>query len=109
MDFRRLLWSGLAFLTMAFVHLSAQPPARPDIDIFADGARPLSKAVEELEKRFGWIITYEDAPYLHASDVRDATRDGLPFSFMFTGVPDEEFDVVEQLHLGRGLSVAALS
>jgi hypothetical protein len=29
-------------------------------------SRPVAKAIEELEKRFGWQITYEDLPYKSA-------------------------------------------
>jgi hypothetical protein len=35
--------------------------------------RPVAKALEELENRYGWQITYEDPPYVHGSDVADVT------------------------------------
>ena len=34
-------------------------------------ARPIAKAIQELNKRYGWRITYEDPPYRHSSDVPD--------------------------------------
>jgi hypothetical protein len=36
-------------------------------------ARPVAKAIQELEKRYGWRITYEDPPYSHSSDMPDVT------------------------------------
>jgi hypothetical protein len=35
--------------------------------------RPVAKAIEELDKRYGWQITYEDPPYRHVSDMPDVT------------------------------------
>jgi hypothetical protein len=37
--------------------------------------RPVARAVKELEARFGWPITYEDPPYVNASEVLDVTAD----------------------------------
>jgi hypothetical protein len=45
------------------------------------GGRPVAKAIQELEKRYGWQITYEDPPYSHYSDitdVRDIDWPGVP-------------------------------
>jgi hypothetical protein len=41
--------------------------------ITVDDPRPLASAVAELEKRHGWVVTYEDPPYESAGDVRDVT------------------------------------
>ena len=35
--------------------------------------RPLASAIEVLENRHGWVITYEDPPLLHPSDIEDVT------------------------------------
>jgi hypothetical protein len=35
--------------------------------------RPVAKAVEMLEAKYGRIITYEDPRYIHPSDVKDVT------------------------------------
>ncbi|MGH6799991.1 MAG: hypothetical protein ACRECZ_01015 [Methylocella sp.] len=35
------------------------------------GARPVTEAIEELEKRYGWQITYEDLPYGDRGDMVD--------------------------------------
>ena len=54
---------------------SADPEAGTVVEISVEGARPLADAVNLLEERYGWIITYEDAPYVHSSDVKDVTRE----------------------------------
>jgi hypothetical protein len=38
-----------------------------------EGPRPLAKAIEVLERKYGWIITYEDPRYIHESEVLDHT------------------------------------
>ncbi len=38
-----------------------------------DGPRPLAKAAEMLEQRYGWAINYEDPPWDYAGDVEDHT------------------------------------
>jgi hypothetical protein len=43
------------------------------VAISVDDSRPLAKAIETLERRFGWIITYEDTVYVHPSDIADVT------------------------------------
>jgi hypothetical protein len=35
--------------------------------------RPIAAAMEMLERKYGVIITYEDAPYIHETDVEDQT------------------------------------
>lgn len=40
-----------------------------------NGARPVSLAAEMLEKSYGWVITYEDPPYVHESDLVDVTNE----------------------------------
>jgi hypothetical protein len=48
--------------------------------ISVNNPRPLAEVLEELGKRYGWVVTYEDPSYLYASDVEDVTlsvrRDG---------------------------------
>jgi hypothetical protein len=45
-----------------------------------DYPRPVSAAVLQIEKHFGWVVTYEDTPYVHPSQIVDITaqvrRDG---------------------------------
>lgn len=35
--------------------------------------RPVAKAVETLEAKYGWVITYEDPRYVHSSEIADVT------------------------------------
>jgi hypothetical protein len=40
--------------------------------------RPVAAAMEELETRYGWQITYEDPPYSHYSDITDVSDINWP-------------------------------
>ncbi|MGH6811185.1 MAG: hypothetical protein ACREDM_02190 [Methylocella sp.] len=40
--------------------------------------RPVAKAIEEFENRYGWQITYEGPPYSHYSDITDITETPWP-------------------------------
>ena len=40
--------------------------------------RPVAKAIQELEKGYGWRTTYEDPPYSHYSDISFLTDIRLP-------------------------------
>lgn len=51
--------------------LTAQQPQ--DISIAVVEPRPLASVVEQLEKRFGWVVTYEDPSYVHESEIADVT------------------------------------
>jgi hypothetical protein len=50
-----------------------------DISV-VDYPRPVAEAVRQVERHFGYVITYEDVRYLHPSDIVDVTarvrRDG---------------------------------
>jgi hypothetical protein len=46
--------------------------------ITVEDPRPVDKAIQELEKRYGWRITYEDPPYGHYSDISVVTDFRLP-------------------------------
>lgn len=39
-----------------------------------DDPRPVALAAETLEQKYGWIVTYEDPPYAHESDLVDVTE-----------------------------------
>jgi hypothetical protein len=39
-----------------------------------ESGRPLAEAIEMLEARFGFVTTYEDPRYMHASEVEDVTE-----------------------------------
>jgi hypothetical protein len=40
--------------------------------------RPVDKAIQELEKRYGWQITYEDPPYSHFGEMTDVSDTDWP-------------------------------
>jgi hypothetical protein len=79
-------------------------------------ARPVAKAIEMLEQRYGLRITYEDPPYVHGSDIEDVTRlvsrsadpppeativtpreRPLSFNFPATATAEQESAALEQL------------
>lgn len=39
----------------------------------ASSGRPLADVVTQIETRFGWIVTYEDPPYVHDSEIADVS------------------------------------
>lgn len=43
--------------------------------VSVEDPRPVAKAIETLEARHGWVITYEDPPYAHHGDVVDVTAE----------------------------------
>lgn len=42
------------------------------------GARPVMEAMAVLERRYGWIVTYEDPPYIYSGDLADLTKVPTP-------------------------------
>jgi hypothetical protein len=38
-----------------------------------EDGRPLAKAIEVLESRYGWVITYEDPRYAYSGEIKDVT------------------------------------
>lgn len=69
---------------MARAGLAAQvkpsPRAGGDVLIQVEEPRPLAAAAAQLEKQFGWTITYEDPAWVFSGDIDDVTasvrRDG---------------------------------
>jgi hypothetical protein len=53
--------SSTASQGVSKAHLSVEDP------------RPLAKAIEVLEGRYGWAITYEDPRYVYSSEIKDVT------------------------------------
>jgi hypothetical protein len=49
-----------------------QEPRKESLSV--KGARPLKLAAETLEKKYGWIITYEDPPYADENELVDVTE-----------------------------------
>jgi len=42
--------------------------------IDVEGPRPLADVIRELERRHGWVVTYEEVPYEYAGDLVDVAR-----------------------------------
>jgi hypothetical protein len=66
----------MGLMVTFFSNASASPNT-----LTVEDPRPVAKAIEELEKTYGWQITYEDPPYSHYSDitdVRDTDWPGVP-------------------------------
>jgi len=42
-----------------------------EIKLSVEDARPVAKAIEMLEAKYGWVITYEDPRYVHDSEIAD--------------------------------------
>jgi hypothetical protein len=61
----------IALLLAGASQLAAQNPSKEFR--FEDG-RPLAQAATELERAYGWIITYEDVP-VEGADTRDVTAE----------------------------------
>jgi hypothetical protein len=71
----RILIAGIICFTFGVLpvlssHATSQ--TQPTL-ISVDDPRPLAAAVIELEKRLGWLVTYEDPSYRYAGDVQDVT------------------------------------
>ena len=66
----------------SIVLLASWPSGQPreQFDVAVDDPRPLARAIDAIEQRFGWTVTYEDPPYENASEIEDVTervrRDG---------------------------------
>ena len=44
------------------------------VNLSLNDARPVAAAIESLEAKYGWVITYEDPPYAFAGDIQDVTE-----------------------------------
>jgi hypothetical protein len=67
--------------------------------ITVEDPRPVDKAIQELEKRYGWRITYEDSPYSHYSDISVVT------DFRLSAVPVQslsQLQAAQRKHLRLG-------
>ena len=67
------------------------------VQITANSPRPLEQVLYALQRKYGWVVNYEDPQYVSAVDLVKATDHdsqlpaGGNFTFEFSGtVPDEE-------------------
>ena len=73
---------AVASITVLASWPSRQLPAA-GFEVAVEDARPLARAIDEIEQRFGWTVTYEDPPYENANEIEDVTervrRDGKAY------------------------------
>ena len=69
----RLMAGVLIVLCLALIGSNA-PVAQvtEKVDLSVTDGRPVAKALEELEQRYGWVVTYED-PFYDLSEAIDVT------------------------------------
>ena len=66
-------WLTLGLLVAFDVTSNGTPQSDRTLTVSTEGPRPLADAIETLENRYRWVLTYEDPPYVYASDVEDVT------------------------------------
>jgi hypothetical protein len=65
----------LAVVIATILTVAGSSMHEPNKDqISVNDPRPVALAAEILEKKYGWIITYEDPPYAHESELVDVTE-----------------------------------
>ena len=73
---RPLLLCSVSLVTMVALTLGVAAKSEEELtrtSLSVNGARPVLMAAEMLEKELGWVITYEDPPYVHETDLVDVT------------------------------------
>jgi hypothetical protein len=66
---RSVFWFAAMVLSAATLWAQANHPLR----MVVDDPRPVASGAEQLEARYGWVITYEDPQWLAPSEIRDVT------------------------------------
>jgi hypothetical protein len=59
------------FMLMGFAASGRDSQKVSEIKLSVEDSRPVVKAIETLEKKYGWVITYEDPRYVHDSEIVD--------------------------------------
>jgi hypothetical protein len=67
-----LAMTGL-FILMSFVAHGRGSQGVSEIKLSVEDPRPVAEAILMMEKKYGWVITYEDPRYVHDSDIADVT------------------------------------
>lgn len=69
---------GLAIISTLVVFSTASMPfvaaQTPGVTLTINSPRPVAKAIEELMDKYGYVITYEDPPYVYSGDLNDVTQ-----------------------------------
>lgn len=66
-------YAGTVVGAMMFIAGVAQGQTTSNVPLSVVDPRPLAKAAELIEVKYGLLINYEDPAYVHADDVRDDT------------------------------------
>lgn len=69
----KALYAGTVVVAMIFVAGIAHGQVVSNVPLSVSDPRPLAKAAEIIEVKYGLLINYEDPAYVHADDVRDDT------------------------------------
>jgi hypothetical protein len=65
---------ALAVTALLLLTVSQGSAQQKQETVYVRGPRPISDAITELGKRYGWVISYEDPQYEYAGDIEDATQ-----------------------------------
>ena len=65
-----LAMAGL-FILVGFAGSGRGSQGVSEIKLSVEDPRPVLKAIEMLERKYGWVITYEDPRYAHDSEIAD--------------------------------------
>lgn len=61
------------FILMGFAIHGRSSQGVSEMKLSVEDPRPVAEAILTLEKKYGWVITYEDPRYVHESDIADVT------------------------------------
>ncbi len=64
--------TGLSIL-VGFAARDRDSQGTREIKLSVEDPRPVLKAIETLERKYGWVVTYEDPRYVHDSEIDDVT------------------------------------
>jgi hypothetical protein len=73
------------------------------VRVTANSPRPLEQVLNALQRKYGWIVNYEDPQYISSVDVANAAADnskvpaGGNFTFEFSGASPDEEKILRQL------------
>jgi hypothetical protein len=59
------------FILMGFAAHGRGSQGVSKVKLSVEDPRPVAKAIEMMEGKYGWVITYEDPLYVHDSDIAD--------------------------------------
>ena len=65
---------SLVALVVPRVSVTGEGLHEAKVSMSVSDARPVAFGAKALEQQYGWIITYEDPPYLHESELTDVTE-----------------------------------